>query len=183
MNSLQLILCLVAAIVIQSHGQNKVVVYQNIFSGKKINLESGDEVHLRFTVHDTADAPLDIAISDVTVFGTIESVGDSSVMLVTKNKTVDRISMAVPVKSIEAFRKYSPLRPILKAAATIAAAASGILVSMQIANSDIVMSWQNAGLAVGTTSAALVSRQLFSDKMKYFMVEGWRGKVIPTVKN
>ena len=183
MNSTPFILCCLLSFILHSGAQDRVVTFENIFSGKKIELKAGDEVHLRFTVRDTADAPLDIAIADVTVFGTIESVGDSSVMLVTKNKTVDRISMAVPVNSIEAFRKYSPLRPVLKAATTIAAAASGILVSMQIANSDQVMSWQNAGLAVGTTTAAYMSRQFFSDKMKYFMVEGWRGRVVSSMKN
>jgi len=155
-----------------------VIVFQNIFSGKKIELKAGDEVHLRFTVHDTADAPLDIAISDVTLFGTIESVNDSSILLVSKNKTFDRISLTVPLNSIEAFRKYSSIRPVLKAATTIVAAASGLLISLQISSSDEIFSWQNAGLAVGTTSAAFMSRKLFSDKMKYFMVEGWRGGVV-----
>ncbi|HYV95146.1 MAG TPA: hypothetical protein VE978_25445 [Chitinophagales bacterium] len=168
----------VALAVIQSHAQQKVIVFQNIFSGKKIELKAGDEVHLRFTVHDTADAPLDIAISDVTLFGTIESVNDSSILLVSKNKTFDRISLTVPLNSIEAFRKYSSIRPVLKAATTIVAAASGLLISLQISSSDEIFSWQNAGLAVGTTSAAFMSRKLFSDKMKYFMVEGWRGGVV-----
>src|SRR4026209_2955577 len=113
MNSSHLILFFVAPVVFQSQAQQKVLVFQNIFSGKKIELKAGDEVHLRFTVHDTADVPLDIAISDVTLFATIESVSDSFIFLVSKNKTFDRVSLTVPVNSIEAFRKYSSLRPVL----------------------------------------------------------------------
>ena len=178
MNLSHLILgCFISAI-LRLQAQEKVMVFQNIFSGKKVELKAGDAVHLRFTVHDTADVPLDIAISDVTLLGNIESIGDSSLMLVSKNKTFDRISLAVPVNSIEAFRKYSSLRPVLKAATTVAAAASGLLVSLQISNSEEVFSWENAGLAVGTASAAFMSKQLFSDKMKYYMVEGWQGKVM-----
>ena len=178
MNSSHLILCSFVSAILQLQAQEKVLVFQNIFTGKKVELKAGDEVHMRFTVHDTADAPIDIAISDVTLFGSIETVDDSSLVLVSKNKTFDRISVTVPVNSIEAFRKYSPLRPALKAATTIVATASGLLVSLQISNSDEIFSWQNAGFAVGTASAVYMSKQLFSDKMEYFMVEGWRGKVI-----
>jgi hypothetical protein len=178
MNSAHFLFCCFTSVILRSQAQEKVLVFQNFFSGKEVELKAGDAVHLRFTVHDTAEALLDIAISDVTLFGSIETVGDSSLVLVSKNKTFDRISLAVPVNSIEAFRKYSPLRPVLKSATTIAAAASGLLVSLQISNSDEIFSLQNAGLAVGTASVALMSKQLFSDKMKYFMVEGWRGKVI-----
>src|SRR5437870_1800023 len=113
MNSSRMILLLVTSAVLQLHAQEKMIVFQNIFSEKKIELKAGDEVHLRFTVHDTADAPLDIAISDVTLFGTIEAINDSSIILVSKNKTFDRVTLTVPLNSIEAFRKYSTLRPFL----------------------------------------------------------------------
>lgn len=182
MNSSSLILCCCICAILRSQAQDRVLVFQNIFTGKKVELKAGDEVHVRFTVHDTADALLDIAISDVTLFGSIEAVDDSSVLVVSKNKTFDRISINVPVNSIEAFRKYSSLRPVLKGVVTIAAAASGLLASLHISNSEEIISWENAGFAVGTASAVYMSKQLFSDKMKYFMVEGWRGKVVKRIR-
>ena len=178
MNSSHVFLCFITSLAIQAEAQDKVIVFQNIFSGKKIELKAGDQMHVRFRVHDTSDAPLDVAVSDVTLFGTIEFISDSSILFVSKNKIFDRVSLTVPLNSVEAFRKYSSVRPVLKAAATIVAAASGLLISLQISTSDEIFSWQNAGLAVGTTSAAYMSRQLFSDRMKYFMVEGWRGRVV-----
>src|ERR1041384_569986 len=97
MNSTGLILCCLATAALQSHSQEKLIVFRNIFSGKKVELKEGNEVHIRFTVHDTTDALIDIAISDVTLFGTIESIDDSSILLVSKNKTFDRVSLIVPV--------------------------------------------------------------------------------------
>jgi hypothetical protein len=154
--------------------QQKAIVLKNIFSGKEIELKAGDEVHIRFTVHDTSDFPLDVAVSNVTVSGEIEEVKDSSIVLTSKTKTVDRVSFTIPVNSIEAFRKYNSLRPLLKAGVTIVTASSALLVSLQISSSDEIVSWGNAGLAVATTAAAYASRNLFSDKMKYYAVEGWR---------
>jgi len=158
--------------------QERAIMFQNIFSEKKMTLHEGDEVHLKFTVHDTSDMPLDVAISEVTLFGKIEKIEDSSFTLVSKNKMFDRVSVDIRLNSIDAFRKYSRSRPVMKVATTIATGALGILVSMQIASSDQVFSWQNAGLAVSTTSAAYLSRQMFSDKMKYFTSEGWRGSIV-----
>lgn len=44
-------------------------------------LKTHDQVHLRFTVHDTASTYLDIAISDVTVTGVVEFIDDSTILL------------------------------------------------------------------------------------------------------
>src|SRR5262249_36508750 len=82
------------------------------------------------------------------------------------------------INSIDAFRKYDHFRPVMKVAASIAAAALGILASAQIAQSDQIFTIPNAGLAIGTASVAYASTQLFSDKMKYFTSEGWRGRVV-----
>src|SRR5258705_13015182 len=107
-NAIIYLLCITCTL----HAQQRVIVFENIFSGKKVELRKGNEIHLRFTVHDTADAPLDIAISDVTLLGTIESIEDSSLIILSKNKTFERVSLAVNVNSIEAFRKFSPFRPV-----------------------------------------------------------------------
>jgi len=160
------------------YAQERIIVFQNIFTHKNVILRGGDEVHLKFIVHDTSDASLDIAISEVTLFGTIDKIGDSSFTLISKNKMFDKVAVNILVSSIDEFRKYSRYRPVMKVVSSIAAGALGLLVSMQIASSDQVFSWENAGFAVGTTTMAYMSRQLFSDRMKYFAAEGWRGKVI-----
>ena len=133
---------------------------------------------MQFSVHDVADASLDIAISDVTVTGTIEWIGDSTMRLASKNKMFQRATVVMPVQSVEAFRRYSELRPIAKAASVIAASAVGLLATLSISSSGEIISWQNAGLAVGASAAMLMSKQLFSDKMKYYAVEGWRPQVV-----
>jgi hypothetical protein len=158
--------------------QEKVILFENIFSGKQVMLKAGDEVHLRFRVRDTSDIILDVAIADVTVMGKIEEVGDSNILLATKNKWFDRTTVVMPLYSIEAFRKYSPLRPVTKAASTIGASAVGLLATIGISTSDDVFSWGNAGLAIGAGSAVYLSRELFSDKMKCYTSEGWRCQVV-----
>lgn len=157
--------------------QEKVLVFQNIFNDKTVTLKAGDEVRLRFTVQDTVNAPFDVAVNDITVFGTIESISNNAVYLATKNKYFDRTSITVPHGGIESFRKYNPLRPILKTGCTIFASALGLLATLQISESGEVVSWQSAGLALAASSAVLLSRELFSDKMKYYTVEGWRPAV------
>ncbi len=103
-------------------------------------------------------------------------------MLVSKNKTFDRVSLAVPVNSIEAFRKYSALRPALKAAASIRVLLQQVCWSHFKYQAAMKFSvGKTPGFAVGTASAVYVSKQLFSDKMKYFMYEGWRGKVMEKI--
>ena len=168
----------IIAFTLSGFAQERIILFQNIFSNKKVMLREGDEVHLKFIVHDTVDAPLDVAISEVTLFGTIDKIEDSSFTLVSKNKTFEKVSVKILVSSIDEFRKYHRIRPVMKVATTIAAGAIGILASMQIASSDQVFSWGNAGLAVGTSSIAYMSHQFFSDKMKYFISEGWKGSVI-----
>jgi hypothetical protein len=160
------------------NAQQRIILYENIFSHKEVRLRTGDEVHLRFTVHDTADAPFDVAVSDITVLGTIEAIGDSSVRLATKNKMFDRASITVPLQSIEAFRKFSGLRPFTKAAVTIAASAAGLLATIRISHTDDILSWENAGIAVTATGLVYMSRQIFPDKMRYFACEGWNPRIV-----
>lgn len=157
--------------------QEKVLVFQNIFSGKTVLLKAGDEVRLRFTVQDTVNAPFDVAVNDITVFGTIESISNNAVYLATRNKYFDRTSITVPHEGIESFRKYNPMRPLIKTGCTIFASALGLLATLQISESGDIVSWQSAGLAIAASSAVLLSKELFSDKMKYYTVEGWRPDV------
>ncbi|MEO6168858.1 MAG: hypothetical protein ABIO46_03200 [Chitinophagales bacterium] len=157
--------------------QEKILVFENIFSGKKVTLKSGDEVHLRFTVQDTVNAPFDVAVNDITIFGTVESLSSTTLYLATKNKYFDRTSISIPFTSIESFRKYSPLRPVAKTASVILASAAGLLATLQISESGDIVSWESAGLAVAASSAVLMSKELFSDRMKFHMAEGWRPQV------
>ena len=170
-------LCFIVAGNHNAAAQERVVVFQNTFSGKKVILRTGDEVHMRFTVHDTADAPLDIAVSNLTVSGTIEWIGEHSFQVSSKNKYFDKATVTVPVTSVEAFRKYSEWRPVAKTASVIGASAIGLLASLQISTSGDIVSWQNAGLAIGASAAVVMSRQFFPDKMKYYAVEGWTPNV------
>lgn len=156
------------------HAQERILVFENIFTGKHMELKTGDEVHLRFNVQDTADAPLDVTIGDVTVFGTVERINDKSMILSTKNKWFDRASITVSIDAIDAFRKYSPFRPLTKAGSVVLSSAAGLLATLAISNSGDILSWQNAGLAIGASGAVFMSKELFSDKMKYYVVEGWR---------
>jgi hypothetical protein len=171
------VLCFFIAGDYDAAAQERVVVFQNTFSGKKVILRSGDEVHMRFTVHDTADAPLDIAVSNLTVSGSIEWIGEHSFRISSKNKYFDRATVTVPLTSVEAFRKYSEWRPVAKTASVIGASAIGLLASLQISSSGDVLSWQNAGLAIGASAAVVMSRQFFPVKMKYYAVEGWAPNV------
>ncbi|MBK9733030.1 MAG: hypothetical protein IPO83_17395 [Chitinophagaceae bacterium] len=157
--------------------QDKVLVFENIFTGRKTELKAGDEVRLRFTVQDTVNAPFDVAVNDITVFGTIESISNNAIYLATKNKYFDRASIAIPHDGIESFRKYSPLRPIAKTGSLILSSALGLLATLQISESGDIVSWESAGLALAASSAVLMSKELFSDKMKFFVVEGWRPNV------
>lgn len=154
--------------------QERILVFENIFSGKQVSLKAGDEVHLRFLVQDTLNAPFDVTVNDITVFGNVESVSGTTIHLATKNKYFDRTSVTIPFTSIESFRKYSPLRPVAKTASMILASAAALLATLQISDSGDILSLQSAGLAVAASSAVLLSKELFSDKMKYYMAEGWR---------
>jgi hypothetical protein len=157
--------------------QRSVLVFENRFTGKRVLLKPGDEVRLRFTVRDTVNAPFDVAVNDITVEATVEGISSTTIYLATKNKYFDRTSIEVPLSAIEAFRKYSPLRPFTKAASIVLASAAGLLATLQISESGDIVSWESAGLAVAASSAVLLSKELFSDKLKFHMVEGWAPQV------
>lgn len=178
--SLRLLLggCLLMTSTFCAMAQEKILVFRNIFDGKTVVLKAGDRIRLRFTVQDTMNAPFDVAVNDITVEGTIESITNKSVNLSARNKYFDRASLTVPNNGIESFRKYKALRPIMKAGTTVLASAVAMLATLQISESGEVLSWQNAGLAIAAGSAVLFSREIFSDRMKYYAVEGWRPEVM-----
>lgn len=157
--------------------QQRILVFENIFNGKKTALHPGDEVRMRFMVKDTLDAPFAVAVDDITITATIVSITNRALTLATKNKYFDHTTVSVPYDVIISFRKYSPLRPLAKTGSTILASTIGLLASIQISKSNEVLSWQNAGLALGASSALILNKTLFSDRMKIYTVEGWRPRL------